>query len=135
MENTEVTEKKSNTTTIQAIKFTLFSLSAGIIQFLSFTLMFDLIKWPWMVSYVISITLSVLWNFTLNRKVTFKSASNIKIAMLKVLCYYLVFTPLSTIGGGELEAIGWNGTLVLIISMLINFITEFLYMKFFVFKK
>jgi len=75
----------------------------------------------------------VLWNFTLNRNITFKSASNIPVAMLKVAAFYVVFTPLSTWGGAALEGIGWNGFLVLVITMLLNFALEFLYDRFFVF--
>lgn len=123
----------------QAVKFTLFSLSAGIIQILSFTLLNEWIikdtgnKYGW--SYFIALTLSVLWNFTFNRKFTFKSANNVPIAMLKVFAYYLVFTPLSIWWGVALEKAGWNEYIVLAITMLINFVTEFLYSKYFVFKE
>ena len=118
---------------IRAIKFTLFSLSAGIIQIGTFTLMNEAFKWNYWVCYLTALTLSVLWNFTLNRKVTFHSASNIPVAMLKVAGYYLVFTPLSTWGGSALEAIGWNEYLVLVISMTVNFVTEFLFQRYVVF--
>lgn len=120
---------------IRAVKFTLFSLSAGIIQIGTFTLMNEVLCWHYWVCYLTALTLSVLWNFTLNRKVTFHSASNIPIAMLKVAAYYLVFTPLSTWGGSALEAIGWNEYLVLAISMITNFVTEYLYQRYFVFGK
>ena len=80
--------------------------------------------------------LSVLWNFTLNRKFTFKSAANVPVAMLKVACYYAVFTPLSTLLEHHLAAnLGWNEYLVTGINMLLNFATEFLYQRFFVFGK
>lgn len=121
-------------TVIQAIKFTLFSISAGVIQILSFALLYDLFKWDYWVSYLIALTLSVLWNFTFNRKFTFKSAANVPIAMVKVFAFYLVFTPLSTWGGDALEKIGWPAYLVVALSMLLNFVTEFLYTKYFVFK-
>ena len=120
---------------IRAIKFTLFSISAGIIQIGTFTLMNEVLHWNYWVCYLTALTLSVLWNFTINRKVTFHSASNIPIAMLKVAGYYLVFTPLSTWGGAALEAIGWNEYLVLAISMITNFVTEYLYQRYFVFGK
>lgn len=120
---------------IQTIKFTLFSASAGIIQFASFTLFLEVLKLDWWPAYLLSLILSVLWNFTLNRNFTFKSASNVPVAMAKVFAYYLVFTPLSTIGGNYLTGtLGWNEYLVTIINMLINLITEFLYQKYFVFK-
>lgn len=120
---------------IRAIKFTLFSISAGIIQIGTFTLMNEVLHWNYWVCYLTALILSVLWNFTLNRKVTFHSAANVPIAMLKVAVYYLVFTPLSTWGGAALEGIGWNEYLVLILSMVTNFVTEFLYQRYFVFAK
>ncbi|MBQ9968028.1 MAG: GtrA family protein [Oscillospiraceae bacterium] len=118
---------------IRAVKFTLFSISAGIIQTVTFTLMTELLQLGYWVCYLTSLVLSVLWNFTLNRKITFHSANNIPIAMLKVAAYYVVFTPLSTWGGEALTAIGWNEYVVFVLSMLTNFVTEFLYQRFFVF--
>lgn len=117
----------------RALKFTLFSISAGIIQTVVFTLMNELLQWNYWVCYLTSLVLSVLWNFTLNRKITFQSAANIPIAMLKVAGYYLVFTPLSTWAGNVLTAIGWNEYIVFILSMLTNFVTEYLFQRFFVF--
>ena len=117
----------------RALKFTLFSISAGIIQTVIFTLMNELLQWNYWVCYLTSLVLSVLWNFTLNRKITFQSAANIPIAMLKVAGYYLVFTPLSTWGGDALTAIGWNEYIVFVLSMLTNFVTEYLFQRFFVF--
>ena len=117
----------------RALKFTLFSISAGIIQTVVFTLMNELLQWTYWVCYLTSLVLSVLWNFTLNRKITFQSAANIPIAMLKVAGYYLVFTPLSTWGGDALTAIGWNEYVVFVLSMLTNFVTEYLFQRFFVF--
>lgn len=124
-----------NKDTIQKIKFTLFSLSAGIIQLGSFALLNDVIKLEWWPSYLISLILSVLWNFALNRNFTFKSASNVPVAMAKVFAYYCVFTPLTTIMGNYLTTnLGWNDYLVTIINMLINLVTEFLFQKYVVFK-
>ena len=79
----------------RSVKFTLFSISAGVIQIGSFTLLMELLHWPEWVSHLTSLVLSVLWNFTLNRKYTFQSATNVPIAMLKVAAFYLMFTPLS----------------------------------------
>ena len=119
----------------RAAIFTLFSVSAGIVEIGSFTLMNEVFRWDYWVSYLIALVLSVLWNFTLNRKFTFKSAANVPIAMLKVAAYYAVFTPLSTLLEHYLTGIGWNEYLVTGINMLINFVTEFLYQRFFVFGK
>jgi putative flippase GtrA len=118
----------------QIIKFTLFSLSAGLIQIVSFTLLFEVVHWVYWPSYLIALILSVLWNFTLNRKFTFKAANNIPIAMLKVALFYLVFTPLSTWWGDALTKIHWNEYLILGTTMLSNLILEFLYTKYFVYK-
>ena len=120
---------------LRAAKFTLFSISAGLIQMGSFALMNELIGWDYWVSYLIALVLSVLWNFTLNRKFTFRSAANVPIAMLKVAAYYAVFTPLSTLLEKYLTGIGWNEYLVTAINMVLNFVTEFLYQRFFVFGK
>ncbi len=120
---------------LQTIKFTLFSLSAGIIQLGSFALLHDAVHLPWWPSYLISLVLSVLWNFTLNRNFTFKSASNVPVAMAKVFAYYLVFTPLSTYVGNCLTGtLHMNDYLVTIMNMLVNLVTEFFYQKYYVFK-
>lgn len=118
---------------IRMLKFTLFSISAGIIQILVFTILFELIKWTYWPSYLIALILSIIWNFTINRKFTFKSANNVTIAMLKVFGYYAVFTPLSTWWGDALTKNNWNEYLVLIGTMIINFITEFIYDRYVVF--
>lgn len=127
-------ETKHSEGFIQAFKFIMFSISAGVIQALSFTFIFEVIKLEYWPSYLISLTLSVLWNFTLNRKFTFKSANNVPLAMSKVFLYYLLFTPLSTWWGDALTNIGWNEYLVLFGTMVINLITEFLFTKYVVYK-
>lgn len=120
----------------RAVKFTLFSASAGIIEVLSFTLLNELTGWSYWPCYLIALVLSVLWNFTLNRKYTFRSAANVPIAMLKVAAYYAVFTPLSTLLGSYLaDTLGWNEYLVTALNMIANFVTEFLYQRYFVFGK
>ena len=118
----------------RVLKFTFFSISAGLIELGTFTLLNEVFHLPYWVSYLTALVLSVLWNFTLNRKFTFKSAANVPIAMLKVALFYVVFTPLSTLLEHYLTmTLGWNEYVVTIINMLINFVTEFLYQRFFVF--
>ena len=125
-----------NKEVIRAIKFALFSASAGLIQLGVFTLLNETLHLRYWISYLVALVCSVLWNFTLNRKFTFKSAANVPIAMLKVAAYYVVFTPLSTLFVKYLtETAGWNEYLVTVINMLINFVTEFLYQRFVVFGK
>ncbi len=120
----------------RALKFVLFSISAGLIQILSFTLLNELCHLPYWISYLVALVLSVLWNFTLNRKFTFRSANNVPVAMAKVAAYYAVFTPLSTLLGQWLTgSLGWNEYLVTGINMVLNFVTEFLYQRFVVFGK
>ena len=118
---------------LQALKFTLFSISAGIIQVVSFAILEIFIKDYW-IPYLISLCLSVLWNFTLNRKYTFKSAANVPVAMTKVFGFYLVFTPLSTCLGNLAESHGVNDFLILAVTMLSNFVLEFLFCKFVVYR-
>jgi putative flippase GtrA len=123
-----------NKSVLQAVKFTLFSLSAGIIQIASFTLLNELCRLKYWPAYLTALILSVLWNFTLNRRYTFKSAANVPIAMMKVAGFYLVFTPLSTWLGAVAEGRGVNEYIVLILTMLSNFILEFLFCKFVVYR-
>lgn len=117
----------------QALKFTLFSISAGIIQVASFALMEIFIKDYW-IPYLTSLVLSILWNFTLNRRYTFKAAVNVPIAMAKVFGFYLLFTPLSTWLGDLAEGHGVNDFLILAVTMLSNFVLEFLFCKFVVYR-
>ena len=118
------------------VKFTLFSISAGLVEMISFTLLNELTHWSYWPCYLIALVLSVIWNFTLNRRFTFRSAANVPVAMLKVLAYYAVFTPLSTwLGSWLAEGLGWNEYLVTGLNMLLNFVTEYLYQRFFVFGK
>lgn len=122
---------------LRTIKFVLFSISAGLIQVVSFTILEELVHLTHWVAYLTSLCLSVLWNFTLNRKFTFCSAGNIRTAMLLVALFYVVFTPLSTWWTAVLTGPGlaWNEYLVLALTMLINFVTEYLYQRFVVFRK
>ena len=121
---------------LRTVKFTLFSISAGLIEILSFTLLERMTNWPYWPKYLIALVLSVLWNFTLNRRFTFKSAANVPVAMLKVAAYYAVFTPLSTALEHWLTAgLGWNEYLATGVNMALNFVTEFLYQRYFVFGK
>lgn len=124
--------KKQNI--VQVIKFALFSASAGIIQIASFTLLFEVANLNNTLSYIISLSLSVLWNFTFNRKFTFKSAANVPVAMLKVALFYCVFAPLSTWWTHELTALGINEYLIEAGTMLINLVTEYLYCRFVVYR-
>ena len=124
---------------LRSLKFLLFSISAGLIQVGSFTLLNELVHLRYWVAYLLSLVLSVVWNFTLNRKFTFHAANNIPIAMLKVAAFYLVFTPLSTWWTAALTepayGVCWNEILVLALTMITNFVTEFFNDRYVVFGK
>ena len=120
-------QSKKRSELIRTVKFVLFSVSAGVIEIGVFTVLYELLHW---------LVLSVVWNFTLNREFTFRSANNVPVAMLKVAAYYAVFTPVTTVLGNYLEGTcGWNGMLVTVMNMLLNFVTEYLYDRFVVFGK
>lgn len=122
-------------TRLQLLKFTLFSCSAGIIEAGAFALLYQAVRLPYWPSYLIALVLSVVWNFTLNRSYTFQSAANVPIAMLKVFGYYCVFTPLSTWLGSYAErTLHANGYLVLLVTMILNMATEYLFCRFVVYR-
>ena len=119
---------------MRVVKYVLFSISAGVIQSLAFTLLHEILGWPYWPCYLSALVLSVVWNFTLNRKFTFQSAANIPRAMLLVALYYCAFTPLSTLWGTALTNAGWNDYLVLFGTMLVNLTTEFLFWRLVVYR-
>jgi putative flippase GtrA len=128
-------EKKSTKEFLRALKFLIISISAGIVQIGSFTLFSEAFIWNYWVAYLISLLLSIIWNFTINRKVTFKAADNYKKSMLLILAFYAVFTPVSTVLGNLAETNGVNEYLVLAITMVVNFLLEFVYCRYVVYRK
>ena len=120
---------------LRAIKFTLISISAGLVQIGTFALFNEVLHWNYWLGYLTSLLLSILWNFTINRKITFKSANNVAVAMILVLGFYAVFTPLSTILGNLATNASWNEYLVLALTMASNFILEYLFTRFIVYRK
>ena len=119
---------------IRAAKFTLISISAGIIQIGSFTLLYELCELDYWISYLVSLLLSIIWNFTINRKVTFKSAANVPKAMAQLLGFYAVFTPVTMLGGQWVEGLGVHGLIVEIVTMILNFVLEFLFCRFVIYR-
>lgn len=121
---------------IRSLKFLCFSLSAGVIQIVTFTLLNELVRWPYWPCYLIALVLSVVWNFTLNRRYTFQSANNVPKAMAQVFGFYCVFTPASTVLGSYLaDTLLWNEYLVTILNMVSNFVLEYLFDRLVVFRK
>ncbi len=118
----------------QMLKFTLFSISAGIIQVASFTVFNELLKWRYWPAYLVSLVLSIVWNFTFNRRYTFKSAANVPVAMAKLFGFYAVFTPVSTWLGHVAETAGVNDYIILALTMIANFVLEFLFCKLVVYR-
>ncbi len=122
---------------LQAVKYFLFSVSAGVIQAVSFALLFNVLLGAnqslFWVCHITALVLSIVWNFTLNRKYTFQSANNVPVAMLKVAGFYVVFTPVSAYLGQLAASAGWNGLLVEALTMVANFVLEFLFYKYVVF--
>lgn len=119
---------------IRAAKFTLISISAGIIQIGSFTLLYEVLELKYWLSYLVSLLLSIIWNFTVNRKITFKSANNVPKAMAQILGFYAVFTPVTMLGGQWIEGLGVHGIIVEAVTMILNFVLEYLFCRFVVYR-
>lgn len=121
---------------IRTLKFVLFSASAGIIETLAMILCEEIIKIPGhYVCYTIALVLSVLWNFTFNKKFTFKSAANVPKAMLLVFLFYVPFAPFSIWLEHFLSDVnGWNEYVVLAINMVLNLSLEYLWDNFVVYR-
>ena len=120
---------------LRALKFTIFSVSAGIIEAVAFALLNELTRWPYWPCYLIALAASVVWNFTLNRRYTFRSTADVPRAMALVAAFYCVFTPVTTILGNYLvETLGWNEYLVTALNMACNLVTEYLYDAYVVFR-
>jgi putative flippase GtrA len=129
-------ERRARTEILRTLKYFMFATSAGVIEMIMFTLLDQFTPWAYWPCYLIALVMSVVWNFTLNRKFTFKSSNNIPVAMVKVAVYYAIFTPFSTILGNFLvETLMWNAYLVTLISLLLNGVTEYLYQRLYVFGK
>lgn len=127
-------KNKKSKELIRIIKFTIISISAGLIQVGTFALFNDIFKWNYWLAYLLSLLLSILWNFTINRNYTFKSSNNITKSMLLVLAFYAIFTPVSTVLGDFVTKQGVHDYIVLVVTMVSNFILEFLYTRYFVYK-
>ena len=127
-------KEKSSKEFFRALKFLIISISAGLIQIGSFTLFNEAFKWDYWYAYIPSLLLSIIWNFTINRKFTFKAANNVTVAMLLVLAFYAVFTPVSTILGDLADKQGANEYVILAVTMVSNFVLEFLYTRFVVYR-
>ena len=140
----------------RAVKFVLFSISAGVIQIVSSLLlklviidrvmdpnatMTFIVEQPTstFIADTVGLALSVLWNFTFNRKFTFKAANNVPIAMILAFVFYIPFYPFQIWYVPTIEAAlssigGWGYVIGLGTCMIINFVLEFLWQQFVVFR-
>lgn len=134
MKNTKKEKQPPQQTVIQIVKFVAFSMGAGIIQMVTFSLLNEIAHFAYWGSYLTALVLSVLYNFTVNRRYTFKSATNVPLAMLKIAIYYCIFTPISTYLGNLAATAEINEYIVLILTMLCNMSTEFLVCRFWVYR-
>lgn len=134
MHSTEQRKLTSKENTAQVVKFVLFSISAGIIQVIVFTIMLELLHIAYWGSYLSALIASVIYNFTVNRRFTFKSANNIPKAMIQLGIYYAIFTPLSTWWGDALVGMGWYEYIVLGLTMITNLVTEFCVNRFIIYR-
>lgn len=135
---------------VRMFKYILIAASAGIIQFVS-TLILTLI-WPKekfsmgpALFYLIGLILSVIWNLTINRKYTFKSAANMTKAVWLTIGFYIIFAPASTflqawlVNGDVLNLfiiphLGWNELIGVVICMILNLALEYPFQRYIVFK-
>lgn len=141
---------------MQFIKYALCAASAGIIQIVLFSILqavipsngktihfivedMDLVTF---IATTVALCASILWNFTFNRKFTFKDAGNVPKAMILAFLFYVPFYPFQTwyvhtIKSLLVEAIGTDGAGIIAEGtvMIINFALEFMWQKFVVFRK
>lgn len=122
---------------IQAVKYFFVSLSAGIIEFVSFTIMVlifgkatETLRW---IEFV-SLGLSCIYNYIVNRKVTFKATDNMVRGITIIAIFYAFFFPFSMWFVPMMVENGVNPMLAKIIKMGINFIFEFSLYKFVIFR-
>lgn len=159
-ENKKINSKKKENF-IQVLKYTLCAGSAGVIEAASFALLIWLLgltvkdsqsftninflgsemNWIQIVAQMVSLALSVVWNFTLNRKFTFQSNANVPKVLALAFAFYIPFYPASTLfvgwfaayltGAGAIVVAGY---LPKALAMIANFVLEFVWQKFFVFR-
>lgn len=145
------------------LKYAIIAISGGLIQLTAYIILSDAIKLdkhvsfdaiyqkqPWLteifydpdtgktygLSYFIAVSLSVIWNFTFNRKYTFKSASNVPKAMLLFVLYYAFSIPFNCwaiVQLNKLVVFPLSDKVILICIMLANGLPAFFYQRYVVF--
>ena len=162
-------KKQKRKTLVQAIKYACCTASAGVIEIVSYTVLYEVlpidkavmidfithVELRNFVSTLIALTLSILWNFTINRKFTFKSAGNVGRAMFLAFLFYVPFFPFklwfngympSYLAAGAASAAGVTvveylekhviiNYAVEVCTMLINGVLEFCWQKFVIYRK
>lgn len=148
--------KIKNKEFLRTLKYALIAVSAGVIQFVSSTVLKLILDATGLagqrmhfitdtettafISETVGLVLSVLWNCTFNRKYTFKAANNIPVAMCLALVFYVPFYPfqiwyMATVQNGLANIGIWGFIISLITCMIINGVLEFLWQRFVVFRK
>lgn len=144
-EETKVTEevtdleksKNKKKEFFRVLKFVGFSASAGIIETVVSTVLDLTVNKSggyYYICYAIALICSVVWNFTFNRKFTFKAANNVPKAMALALLFYVPFAPWTIYLASVLEDKLPN-ILILVINMAQNITLEYLWQRFVVFRK
>ena len=123
---------------LQFLQFVVVSLGAGVIEYATFALMTWIVpdnKTMLVAAEVTSVVLSCLFNFTVNRKYTFHSSSNIPLGMLLYGVYYaFLATPAGVWFLLFLTQGGMHELLAKAVKMLVNFIFDYLFCKFILFQ-
>ncbi len=136
----------------QPVKYAFFTLSAGLIQFIVSTILFTCLPDMGKINVIITmeksqfiantvgLVLSILWNFTFNRKFTFKSAGNVPRAMVLAFLFYVPFYPFQiwcepTLAHAIAPGQDWANIIALVVVMLTNGVLEFCWQKFVIYRK
>ena len=151
-EEEKAAKKEKRKTLFQIIKYAICTASAGLIEFITFTILtktpilssmanekvwfFTENNLAWFVATAIALFLSIVWNFTINRKFTFKSAGNVPRAMSLAFLFYVPFFPFKLWFNSYMpEHLGVDSLLIEVITMLINGVLEFCWQKFVIYRK
>lgn len=141
---------------VQFIKYALCAASAGIIQIVLFSILQTVLpkdmgnihfivedmQLGTFIATTVALCASILWNFTFNRKFTFKDAGNVPLAMFLAFLFYVPFYPFQTWYVHTIKTllshhinVDGAGIIAEASVMAINFALEFIWQKFVVFRK
>lgn len=148
--------RKNNDGRWQAVKYFLCMCSAGLIEMITYYIFLAVLPIDpkatiyfldpvplsklVFVSECLSLGLSIIWNFTFNRKFTFKSAKNVPVAMALAFLFYVPFFPFAAWYVPKLTRAlaslgGFGGFLAKGTKMILNGVLEFCWQKFVIYRK